>query len=553
VNVASGNVSASQRVAGAADKSVFSLVDELAVQIKGDLPLPAIAGKELDRNVADVTTHSQEAYRYYIKGLDYKLKLYREDAERMFAIAVSLDSSFAMAYYHWATTFRLVQNREKERELLGKALEHSANVGHRDRLYIQSWHARAYENYTLSNAILQEIISLYPDEKMAYEELGVNCSVLGERDRAIAYLNKALAIDSLNKNVYNQLAYIYAGMGEQEKSIQALDDYIALAPAEANPYDSKGELYARWGRTAQAIEAYRKAIEIKPDFYPSLEGIAILYLLNGEYAKADGHLKTLRSSVDMRYRRVGWLGSAAVRLHRGKFQEAIRELDACISSRELDRTASDDLAIVSFAHLAKAIVYSRLRSHEMAVREYDTYVELYHTAFPDRQPEYWHYGAQIMAESGDLNRAQKIAGMALDTLYVAPLRLQYYHYSLGAIAFAQGDVATALDHFEQADNLIPTIPSPFMLGKAYLEAGMPDEAVAAFTKLSQFERIWRIFGAISTVEYHYYLGTAYEQSGSNEQAIEQYEIFLSLWENADTRIPIMDDARERLSRLRGRP
>jgi tetratricopeptide (TPR) repeat protein len=549
VEVATGSVLASQKVSGSTDESIFSMVDELAVRIKQDLPLPAVARQELDRNVADVTTHSQEAYRHYVKGLDYKRKLYAEDAERMFEMAVSLDSTFAMAYYHWATVFRLVPDREKERELLSKALEHSANVGHKDRLYIQSWHARAYDNLTLSSAILQEIISQYSDEKLAYEELGTNYDLLGQRLRAIDYLNGALEIDPLNKNIYNQLAYLYDRLGEQEKSIQALNDYISLVPMEANPYDSKGELYAKWGKTDQAIESYEKAIEIKRDFYPSIEAVARLYVLKGQYARAEDHIKTLKTSGDMQYRRTGWLGSCAIRLHRGKFKEALRELDACIGSKDLDRTAPDDLSIVAYAHLLKALVYSRLLSHEAAVREYDTYVELCQTAYPDRRPKYWHLGTQILAESGDFNRAQKIADEGLDTLYLDPLRLQYYHYSLGAIAYSQGDIARARKHSEKADNLILTFHAPFMLGKVYLEAGMPGEAVEAFKKLSRFRRIWTTFSCVYSVEWHYYLGIAYELSGSNEEAIEQYETFLAQWKDADPDLVSVADAKERLAKL----
>ena len=43
---------------------------------------------------------------------------------------------------------------------------------------------------------------------------------------------------------------------------------------------------------------------------------------------------------------------------------------------------------------------------------------------------------------------------------------------------------------------------------------------------------------------------AYDESGWNDRAIEQYEIFLEIWKDADPGIPEIDDALERLAGLR---
>ena len=48
---------------------------------------------------------------------------------------------------------------------------------------------------------------------------------------------------------------------------------------------------------------------------------------------------------------------------------------------------------------------------------------------------------------------------------------------------------------------------------------------------------------------HYYLGQAYEQSGWNERAAEQYRLFLDHWDTADIQLESVKDARRRLARL----
>jgi hypothetical protein len=46
------------------------------------------------------------------------------------------------------------------------------------------------------------------------------------------------------------------------------------------------------------------------------------------------------------------------------------------------------------------------------------------------------------------------------------------------------------------------------------------------------------------------LGLAYENSGWNKKAIEKYQEFLDIWKDADPGIPEVQDAKERLQKLR---
>ena len=84
VDVKTDQVVSSQQITGDEGEDIFALVDRLTMEIKSDLTLPVDALREEDRFIADVTTHSPEAYRQYLTGLDYLSQNYWAEAKASF-------------------------------------------------------------------------------------------------------------------------------------------------------------------------------------------------------------------------------------------------------------------------------------------------------------------------------------------------------------------------------------------------------------------------------------------------------------------------------------
>jgi serine/threonine protein kinase/tetratricopeptide (TPR) repeat protein len=547
VEVESGRVLSSERITGNPGEKIFSLVDKLTVEVKKDLSLPAQAQKEETPKVADVTTHSPEAYRYYLDGLDYGYKYYSAEAERSFTKALEFDSTFAMAYYMLAN----FKTGEEQKRLTAKAVKYSDKVSQKEKYYIKSWEANISGNYNQGIKELEKIVERYPDEKFAFFMIGeIYYGDLRQFEEAVRYLSKAIEIDPLYKPAYNTLAYVYNNMGDFDKSIWAINKYISLAPDEANPYDSRADLYAYNGKLDQAIESYKKALEIKPDFYMSRFKLGDMYLFKKDYAQAESCYEVLSSSSEKLWRSIGRLYLVLIPLYQGKFEDALKVLDDGIAGDRMEQTEGE---MNAYKHFIKAYICEEQKKMALALKEAEVGMELIKKAKPN-DPVYGRDGyAYLLAKSGRIAEAEELARALKEDLEGKDsTKMHSYWWTLSAIEVAKEDTNTALSYLEKVYKESPT-PSFYLryrLAEIYLKKGRLDEAVAELEKaLSRYDndRVWE---TIRAVKAYYLLGLAYEKSGWNKKAIEKYEEFLDIWRNADPGIPEIEDAKARVRKLR---
>ncbi len=543
VDVRSGKVAASQRITGETDEKIFSMVDKLTVEVKKDLSLPAVAHQEPDPSVADVTTHSPEAYRYYLEGLNYSEKYYFPEAEKSFRKALEFDSTFAMAYYRLAV-------RTWDEELVAKAVAYSDNATQKEKHYIKSLQANISGNDTQHIEELQKIIRRYPEEKEAYSKLGDHYYYQRQFEEAVRYYNKAIEVDPLDKRAYNQLAYTYDEMGDFEKSILAIDKYISLAPDEANPYDSRGDLYAWNGKLERAIESYEKALETKPDFYMSLPKLGHMYLFKRDYARAESCYQVTASHPHKNTRSRGREYLAYIPLYQGKFKEALKVLDNGIAADKMEQVEGQAKA---GKHSFKALIYDQAKNFEMALREVKLGMEIVENADPENPVGWRGYYVDMLARSGNITKAEEVARALKKRIEEKDKALMpAYWYAVGSIELSRGNPQAALTNFEKASETSTDFWDRFMLARTYLELGKLGDAVAEFERaLSRYDGT-RAEDPIWAVKAHYLLGLAYEKSGWNKKAIEQYEEFLEIWKDADPGIPEVKDVKDRLEKLKAK-
>jgi serine/threonine protein kinase/tetratricopeptide (TPR) repeat protein len=550
VEVATGRAIASQRITGGIDEKIFSIVDRLSAQLRVDLELGAGSQEELDRPVAEVTTHSEEAYRHYLEGMDHYYRHYWEEAENSFQSALAADSTLAMAYYRLSVM--MVQKGDaRAREMGLKAADYLDRAGARDQNYIESWHAIMSGDYGRAVSELEELIERYPDEKEALFWLGAfYWKVFGQAEEAIEYLVRTTDLDPMYKESYNILAFAYDRVGDFERSIWAINKYIELAPGEANPYDSRGVLYAYNGRLDQAIDSYKKALETKPGFYPSLRLLGHMYLFKGDYEQAEACYRELESNEEQAIRAQARTHLALIPMFQGKFAEALRTLESGIAD---DRRDEDPGAHVGDKHLLRSYIYREIGDYSSAVLELERRIDALENAFPGVQLRCQAHYAEVLAQSGDLESAEAVAESLMAGIGRLDESLMFLYWrAAGAIELKRGDADSAVACLERAVELSsePVFGSRYLLAEAYLQSGKLGDAVKELeSALSRYDEI-RAHAPIYSVKAHYLIGFAYERSGWTDKAIEQYERFLDTWKEADPGIEAVNDANARLSRIR---
>jgi len=538
-----GKILATQRVTGETGEDLFSVVDKLSAQIKEDLSLPGGAEKELDRAVADVTTHSPEAYRYYLEGVDNYNKVYFADAIKSFEKALEFDSTFAMAYF-WLATLKV---GPEQKRLIQKAVEHSDKVSKKERYYIKIREAGIKGD---AEHVLEGLLKMaehFPEDKEAFQLLGHYYFEMRDYEQAISYYNRALELDPLFKLTYNMLAYIYNQVGDFEKSIWAINKYISIAPDEANPYDTRADLYAWNGRIDQAIESYRKALEKKPDFRASRAKLGHMHLFKREYARAESSYNAMSASEDKNARSEGRIYLSYIPTCQGRLDEALRVLDDGLAA---DRMEQEEGAYKARKHSLKAFILLEKESFDSAEEQAEKAVSIWRTIYPDNRVWGRYHLIHLLAEAGEIEKAEQVAQALRDDIGEDEEgRICYWWYAQGCVDFFKGNLEESIVNLEKAADHLHEFYPNYMLARAYLESGRLDKGVAQLEKMLLKHDESRAALGSWAVKAHYLLGLAYEKSGWNNKAVEQYERFLEIWKDADPGIPEVEDAKERLRKL----
>ena len=552
---------------GQGEESIFAQIDDLAGRVYQKLDW-TLANAGAAPPVAEFTTASMEAYNDFLKGRDLYDRFYYEDARQALQKAVDLDPGFASAHLYLAYVYGSLRNVTLQTEFYEKAKALSGQASEKERLYIEAAYASAVEkNPEKRFRILQDLTKKYPKEKLAHDNLGQYFWTKGKFPESVGEFTKALDLDPDYGPAVNSLAYTYLDMGEFEKAVRNFRKYAELFPGDPNPYDSLGELGFRMGDLDGALANFKQALKIKPGF-GSAEMTAYVHAIKGEYRE------TLRSIEEYILNNPSGGLQARGKMWRAYYNHIIGRRDLAMkgANEAIEAWASvNPYGVAVIKMLESWFCYDR-GEHEKGRRlmqdyfdfnkSYDPAAIRINTSFLE------YYLALSDLKQGRIGSAKERAKKATLLLTQEPSERpswtaqgrQLARIVQAEIALAEGKTGEVLASFEKGSAL--TVPStdppqlmlhnmPFeqdVLARAYVKAGNSDKAIEVYRQLLKFDPAGQD-RRIRIPVYHYRLGRLYEEKGLKSEAAEQYRLFLDLWNEADTNLPELADAKKRLAEL----
>jgi tetratricopeptide (TPR) repeat protein len=289
-------------------------------------------------------------------------------------------------------------------------------------------------------------------------------------------------------------------------------------------------------------------MELKPGF--SSTRLANLYLLRGDYIKAESLCTILLADGDRSTRSQGRMSLAKIPIHQGKFREAIRKLEIGIDT---DRMESVPESVTAMKVWLKRVLAACIGNAREAIDYGDREIKLLmlHDPHSDQIGRAWAHIARYHARLGNGDAADSILSYLLENTKERSIADSAAYWRARAFVSQEfGHYDTAIVYWEKLKNADP-VDFSFLLysGISHLEAGHLGKAVSVLEKAMNTYGDSRAYWPHLSVLGHYWLAQAYEASGWDEKAIDQYETFLDTWKDADPGIESVEDAKMRLARL----
>jgi serine/threonine protein kinase/Tfp pilus assembly protein PilF len=552
------------------DSILASQIDELSAEIWGEMGLTGAGDQFASTKVANVTTNSMEAYNLFTKADDEINRGHDETARQLLVKALELDPTFALAHDWLGATYAVLGDVKASREEYELAKRFSEKATEKERLYIEANYAGNVKHDRAAYVdLLEQLVRKYPREKQFHEDLGY---MIRDTDvpRAIEEFNKVIELDPQFGPALNDLGRIYRKTGEYEKAIEAYRRYAAVYPGEADPLDSMAYTYLRKGDFDQAQQKWKEALAIDPGNPSSLVGMFYVSALRQDYSGAkewvDRSVSSAKSPNDIYNAHID---RSLLEFWRGRFDGAKGDLRV---AAELADTLSNKgrRILADFVGGCFALARGEFeRGRKDLEAGWDLETEMYSLDFPERKLIYGYPLVLCELELGRIAAAKSrwavIQGylkqppdadtwdmaLMLDLLSVEiQLREERVHLAAG-LSTRVGELKPPVVLswiYLPAYNLIPFKD---ILARVYQKNGEIDKAIAEYERLTtpgpqNVSRAW-----IHPL-YYYRLGKLYEQKSAKLRAGESYRRFLDLWKDADPGLPEVEDAKQRLTGLRGR-
>jgi tetratricopeptide (TPR) repeat protein/TolB-like protein len=492
------------RVTGEGEGSILgNLVDDLTDNIKTGLEISIKEIQKEKKDIAQLTTTSLEAYKYYFTGREAAFKMYNQEAIDNLEKAIALDSTFVEAYEKLARQYYTINENEKALKIIEKVKLLSSKLTEEKLITILALEAYIKHDWDLATNYYKRLLRINPENIGAHLTLGtIYYQKKMMYDEGISEFKKVLKLDPLGIThfsswTYNILGWAYLRKGDYEKARTAFKKYVALLPNQTYPLDCLGNFHLIVGDYDLAITNLQQSLETNPDYHLSYKLLGETYLGKGMYSQALASYE-----------------------------------------RYLDLVIEDAQKAEAHYYLGK--LYYLKGDYENSISECQYALELN----PDLIEVHWIFGLTLIRRKMFDKAESEVLTIndLMEKKNVEELKKYYYHLK-GELSLSKGHHKQAIDYFNKAAN-IESLDRQFFinaLGEAYFKVGELDKAA------KKLESVIRINP--NHAQSHYLLGLVYQKRGEQEKAKEHFEKFMYIWKDADENLPQLVEAKKQLEVL----
>ena len=422
----------------------------------------------------------------------------------------------------------------------------------------------------------QRAVELDPNFAMAYQELAVTYSSLGQRERGAQNARKAydLRAKVSDRERFSIEGYYYTyATGEREKAAQSYELWQQAYPRDSVPYRNLGNISNDLGNLEQGLEEHREALRLEPSAIWNYGNLGSDYMgLNrldeaevvfrqAEDRKLSGYLLVLRRKLAFlkgdEAQMVRFAAAAAgkpgaedqmlgAQANNAAWHGKMKDADD-LTRRAMDSALHYDAQETAGGYLVDAAARTvEVGKRELARRQAAAAVKL----APKSDLRIW--AALVLVRAGNPAPAEKLMG-ELDKEFPKDTFVQgsYPPTLRAAVALEHKDPSRAIELLKPAGRFDlgggAGMYQIYLRGDAYIASRNGKAAAAEFQKFVDHRGQVGSdpLGALARLG----LARAYAMQGDTPKAKSAYQDFLTLWKDADPDIPIFRAAKIEYAKL----
>ena len=517
-NCSTGDILADEQAQVARKEDVLGSLSEMATQVRQRLGESVVTIEKYSRPLQEATTASLDAWKAFIAARQVYFSSGRARAKPLFERAIAIDPDFATAHAQLGAYYSNEGESALSRQSTVKAYQLRHRVTDAERFYIETLYDRQVTgNMDRELETLEAWAQTYPRDPIPHGLLaGFATRSTGKYEQSIAAAERSGAIDPEGGSALSRNSKAYS------------------------------ELYLNRLDAAEATIRRAEERKLASDYFLVRYFIAFLRGDSEGMHQQAAIARASRSTEDLISHLEALRLAGSARLQDARRTAAIAVAIPKQSGR-LERAALFEAATA---------VWEALYGNPAAARQ-----KAAAALALGRGHEVDYAAAFALAVSGDVSRSRALADdlardhpedTSVQFMYLPTLRALFALDARNPVASIQSlqtasrfDLATGGIGFNGYFGKLYPI---YVRGLAYLAAQHPVEAAAEFQRIVDHRSIVLVdpIDAFARLQ----LARALALSGDTAKARSVYDNLFTLWKNADTKIPMVNEARAEYARLR---